>query len=483
MRLKQWLLSFLRHSSRRKLDTKPPARDVPAVTSGADGVHQLCVPELGLCTIASQDQLDAAITCRVFREPFENAPNHTEEFWFTNSEWLPNTVLSYGLARPDSRNNRRLERHDTNLVDNWNALRKKSSSGLLASPGKVHVDNERYTGGRRVTLGRDISGTSSTVWTVEEYPDLVVRYTVWCTNIANGGRQDPTLKMYFFQRLVARAYLAPQIYFMSPEFSLPSERNRMGGFVKLRPAVPCSHTPNSPVRMVVMERLGDSLNRLVDHVGRFDLSEAVKMVIAVVRLLEKIHTWFGIVHGDIHPGNIVLSHKAVNDVQQAVASPLKLIDFEMAKVVGPLGDYIDETTDIDELGIFYMHSPWEMQTHPQYTYRDDLFRAMQLLSHFMHGSQFFLALKRVFHRTAQFSTGQLVNLKKSGDIFELASVMPTDSEPNPFSFEQQWPEDPGKVRAVREKLGLVMQTILILKPGELPDYDRVVHLLTDLLYT
>ncbi len=347
----------------------------------------------------------------------------------------------------------------------------------------MHSDAGRppiYPDGQLVHLGRCMEGTASTAWTVNEFPDLLIRYTAWCKDSRSGGGSltDPTLRIFFFQRLLSRVNLAPVIHYMSPPF-VPSKAAPWKDSFRKLALLACPE--GAPVRMVVMERLGVSLTGLVETVGIFSLRDAASMLVAVVRLLEKVHKWFGIVHGDINPGNIVLEHRDVGTVAEALASPLKLIDFEMSFIKGNEPILDEGLLAVDRHRVLFMKTPWEMLAGATYSFRDEVYRVVQLLPHLLFGPVFFLTLRSAFEQPNKYPVDTLVAMKRKGDIFELSAIFP-QAETNPFDLGLLFPDHKDGPTLARAKLKQLMQLILGMGVSERPNYSLIVHLLTELMY-
>jgi serine/threonine protein kinase len=139
------------------------------------------------------------------------------------------------------------------------------------------------------------------------------------------------------------------------------------------------------VSYLITERVGMSLHDLMDRYSRFPVGHAAAIGLQVLRNVRKLHTVGGVIHRDIHLGNVAVSSK----------TPRKLIllDFGLSEVfTGPTEDTQREYAAIESTWNAYwchgMISPWETRSNFYTSFRDDVFRVVKLIAVLMHGHEY-----------------------------------------------------------------------------------------------
>ena len=232
------------------------------------------------------------------------------------------------------------------------AVVKANGSPEIASiDGKLYIESEFELGrsGLSVVFGARPYGSSDDV----SY-DWVIKYS--CTDMRNE---------FTAMRILNNTSISPKVYYLSP---------------RVRVAVPgASFVPEDcvgkPLSYLVMDRVGQSVGRVfkrpdgpVSEVER--KRTAVKLLkagISVMSHLEQMHRG-GLVHGDVHAGNIAYSCDDVHSDCETIV----LIDFGDASNVG-------KGLRTPSTFIPYVLSPWQLLGRPR-THRDDVYRLVQVLA-------------------------------------------------------------------------------------------------------
>jgi serine/threonine protein kinase len=132
-------------------------------------------------------------------------------------------------------------------------------------------------------------------------------------------------------------------------------------------------TLGGTVRYMVMDRAPMSLYQALNQSGPLSLRLAVTVMIDLIAKLQRMHS-LGIVHGDLHSGNVVVMHKGGWDVG--------FIDFGMSFFMDEIRlERVRNPFDI----VHCFLSPWELRGFMP-SMRDDVFNALFLGAVMMHGA-------------------------------------------------------------------------------------------------
>jgi hypothetical protein len=147
--------------------------------------------------------------------------------------------------------------------------------------------------------------------------------------------QDPLLSEYVFTRIVSTQSerTCPSVFTLSPPVVLPERRNQKTT-MEIHEKIGFQHCAelNSSIRLIVEEQVGSTLNRCFDSVIALPPRDlvifATNAFIRIIQLLHQIHT-LGIIHGDIHAGNIAFA--SLDGCPLDSPQELVLIDFGFAE--------------------------------------------------------------------------------------------------------------------------------------------------------
>jgi serine/threonine protein kinase len=139
----------------------------------------------------------------------------------------------------------------------------------------------------------------------------------------------------------------------------------------------CHRTRTNTVHYLVMELIqGESLSHRVGVQGPLSGQEAIKILEQAAVALEYAHG-LGIVHRDIKPGNMMLTHQGV----------LKILDFGLA-VLKDIGGPVD-TTKSQLIGTVEYMSPEQINTPDLVDHRTDLYSLGATLFYLLIGRPMF----------------------------------------------------------------------------------------------
>ena len=201
------------------------------------------------------------------------------------------------------------------------------------------------------------------------------------------------------------------------------------------------------LRTIVSDFVGET--SLADIVpGSLGTEEVNRLGIALLSLLEEVHS-IGLVHGDMHAGNVVTN-----------GSEVKLIDFGRARVfIDPVsGQHIPFTYSDEELDF----NPMLLSLHELEGWmpsrRDDLFRLAELLAFLVDGDECLYIHRTIRGRRVTLIPPQREIIKRKRfrifssqvpagvvQLYNAATVMAFDQDPDYESLRALFPDDANPV--------------------------------------
>ena len=249
-------------------------------------------------------------------------------------------------------------------------------------------DGDILPGNRRVKLGRRISGTKFVL--VNEIVDhtdsvdgiAVIKYQSSCES--PNSPFNVILRDYWFQRILAGTNICPKVYFVSPPAKFPKFKTPKLNFrLDETEWTKCANHPRSHIRYMVMEKIPTTVWGLLNQRGaaleeRFRLG--LQLIDDLIPKLKRMHTelGIGIVHADLHPGNIV----------QLRDDSFGLLDFGLAFFRDEYGprDRARERSPKGFAHCFYSH--YNIMGY-RFGPRDDVFKALLSAAFLMTNSELY----------------------------------------------------------------------------------------------
>ena len=203
---------------------------------------------------------------------------------------------------------------------------------------------------------------------------VVMKYR---SNCMHSSEENVLIKNFAFMQLLSPLGVTVRPIFLS----LPS---RMGPGLSTRGLVLDSNCSGADLRYLVMDRGGKSLRDFVrsSEGGKLSLHESLVVVKAVLRLVGHLHDR-GIVHGDIHWGNVLFREIESGDFEDLV-----LVDFDRALFV----QHEDESTDGAPLRVY--QSPGELAGRRLH-FSDDIFRIYEMIEVLLEGDAYYAKIAQV----------------------------------------------------------------------------------------
>ena len=327
----------------------------------------------------------------------------------------------------------------------WNHLRLDNTFGYYA-PLLSH-NYEEHPGGLSV-VGRRIAATrTSTIFEIQGDPEWVIKYQV---NINSGKGVHPLLRDGLFQQALSHTAIVPRILFISPPTLFPGVVTPKTEF-DLTPVerLRC-HMSHRSIRFMIMERLDADMYSFSRSSGP-TFYGAIEVMIELFKGLSQVHA-MGIVHGDIHPGNVGIRNQRV-----------MLLDWGLAF-------HIDETYDKPDLErppMSYNHclySHWNLMGY-RFSFRDDAFKVLLVGAMLMHGGLW------TQHCTSLEEDGEgMLRFKAEDFLFDV---------PSRVSVVANAGVHPNQKRVVRRLLEEVLQSVRSLHGiNDMPNHALVVSKLS-----
>jgi serine/threonine protein kinase len=145
------------------------------------------------------------------------------------------------------------------------------------------------------------------------------------------------------------------------------------------------------------------------EVRDFSLADAARIGIELIRKLRRLHLSGNIVHGDLHAGNVVAARDGRG---------IKLIDFGHAREAQPAARIYNQSAHMKARHCRVWYSPWEYRYEEYYSYRVDVFRAVELVALLSHGPRFHQELWNIC-KDERFD--DFVYIKERSNLFDIYS--------------------------------------------------------------
>jgi len=271
----------------------------------------------------------------------------------------PWALLTGSRALRQAQENPSLDTVDHRLINFYRQQVTWDHAGDQYTP-ELDSQFENVPGLGRVSIGVLLGrGANSLVYSIQNYPDLVIKYQSNCYTV---DEIHPLIKDFFFGSLAHQEGLSMNRIYLSPPTYLPQHVSVKKSFQGGEDYLDMCRTARGTVRYMIMNKIDNCLNVIgPDRLGSVRLSMKVGMLL--MDLLERLQRKVKIGHGDVHPGNVCV-------VSSEDEKPkLILIDFELAFFIKPQSN--QQGPGIVHAGL----SPWEIAGFTT-TARDDVFNAI-----------------------------------------------------------------------------------------------------------
>ena len=227
----------------------------------------------------------------------------------------------------------------------------------------------------KLELGRRLGRNQfSTIYKSENPRNLLIKYQCNCENLF---QIHPLLRDFWVMKHLRSTGVTPRAYFVSPAARFPPVRTQKTDF-----SAPESQQAGcmryGVVRYLVMDRGKCSMYQLAQMtVDYLQFDQVMQIVILTILQLQKMHD-LGIIHGDIHPGNVILMEDDGWDI--------RLIDFGSSM----FEDELEMADPMERAPNTYVHcyfSHWNIAGY-RFSYRDDIYKALLMGAFLLNGVEF-----------------------------------------------------------------------------------------------
>ncbi len=286
------------------------------------------------------------------------------------------------------------------------------------------------TGDGMVYLARPKTNDESRKTTGESSFPYIIKYQLKQSNSPSEKKHDdddslhPLVTEFKIASFAAsfghKSSFTPKPIYLSPEYLAPK------GITEKCRHLFCDYNGDYYVRFVIMERVGPSLAALsaprAEDGSRLDPLFLMKAMMSALDALAYLHS-LGIVHNDIHPGNICLADYSMNVTDDFdyttydLTGQIRLIDFGVSRVLNDEGSVLLQgklsgagkaTPALLSYNVLKGNEP---------AYRDDLVRLVESIASLWRGKWF----------PSLGTTEELVDMKAKAEFFQKLN-----DEPDPL---------------------------------------------------
>ena len=227
----------------------------------------------------------------------------------------------------------------------------------------------------KFTISRRIGhSATASVFNVIEWPSRVVKYQSNCFLL--DIPIHPLEIDYWFLKALDGLGVAPRPLYLSPPVKYSQPVSTKTHFKMDRAELDeCTQNPQSSIRFLVMEKISLPLTRLLSQVNRLDVPTALDVGIKMMKTIKRIHD-AGIIHGDIHLGNV--------GFLDPLRTRIVFIDFGRSRFHS-----LGSTRKVREKFslVSCVLSKYELEGYSS-SFRDDVIRIIEVIALLMNGNTY-----------------------------------------------------------------------------------------------
>jgi serine/threonine protein kinase len=260
-------------------------------------------------------------------------------------------------------------------------------------------------------------------------PDKVIKYQANCQALLGLQSQlHPILREYWISQFVEREstkwlqlhnpdhvslQISPRVFFVSPPAVLPMRKTSKTDFSMDSFFRSQCVAAGSTVRYMIMERTGSNMEDFMslhnETTNRIEFKLGMKILYQLISRLKVLHS-IGVVHGDVHMGNIVRALGGSRD-------QFLLIDYGLGSFYDPSQPLPEEPSlPVGQFVGTSILTHWEMKGYRR-SFRDDILRAMMTVGRIMNGPRYI--------EIVQNAEGQAGGLESLANYYEKGNLFAT----------------------------------------------------------
>ena len=206
-------------------------------------------------------------------------------------------------------------------------------------------------------------------------PVLVGKFTNNCysNHASRKTGTDVWTREFEFLSILNNTGLTPDVFALTEEFPVgsPAIRQSNSTFVHNHP----NACESASVRGIIQAKVGAVVEQGISLASPNFVPDSIRAGIKTLALVQKLHA-LGVVHGDIHFGNVAFAQLDETNVE---TDPLVLIDFYLAVSRETGGPRRVPKTSFLNLAIL---SPWHLRNE-RISMRDDVYRVVQSVAYML----------------------------------------------------------------------------------------------------
>ena len=324
-------------------------------------------------------------------------------------------------------------------------------------------------------------GEYTSVYNIVDDPNKVIRYNVISFTDDSKRGFCSTATNYWFLKRLEYLNIAPKVYYYSAPLDPKDVKLKGEDYIGKTQIIPSKDSETKQeIRFMIMEKVGPAIYSYMCSLPerKTTFVDAIRIGGQIIEMIETLHA-LNIVHGDIHMGNVAIHNNR-----------LVMIDFGRSEIISE-----DEQMErCMKVRSSYWLSPriscWEMQKY-SYSYRDDLYRWLQVMAGCMYGDKYISYMDHVNYGKEEWSDevydamrNYAIDMKLKGDIFELplmdiTSVFPENVKRS-FTLDEVI-SNCEIVEDVRRLLGEIVTHVLQVNLFSKPDYVMIKKTLIEIL--
>jgi serine/threonine protein kinase len=263
------------------------------------------------------------------------------------------------------------------------------------------------------------NGRQSSLYSIRNDPSLLLKYEADCDEVALDN-MHPLLLDFWYGQSAFEVGVGPQNLFVSPPKPIDNSSAIVQRFTMPRKTLNTCVADGGTIRFMVMKRLPSALDlyELQDQFpsGMVPFNLVIRIAISMLSKLQNLHTIARVVHGDIHPGNIMVT-------TNEPGARVWIIDYGRSRANFAAQSKSPINKPFAWLSLAMSH--WQIEGY-EWSARDDVYNFIRTLALIMNGDEYD-AFEERLKKTGQ---QEILHWKRFGAVWfvppEYATANPVD---------------------------------------------------------